>query len=412
MSLQDVTKSSTKLRELQDEFTSMKTTNASAHAAAQTSLARKNNSAMAGMADLAVLLDGEFDPAHPPDGLAPALKRAEGLWADAKDAALDCWNITSSYSIKVAQLHDSKIAAWHSEAQELKGHLQSKLDTLKGALATQRNTLEDLLEAAEGAAQALKTMDRKLYEAQHKYDEADMWTLLWPPARLYLEGLKLLIEATTNDQEGARRGVATAQAALRQAQTRAADAEALALDTARRAAAHAGVLRKGRELLAACAGLVGGVEAAQREVGALKNECVRAQEVVGRCATRAEGAGYALTKGEYGEAILRVCEVGLESISLRPAAVSICKHLAAHDDGAGSIRGIRTEQHKEGLLAYLEAQGAAVTGNLLANLPPMMWMAAAAPHLDPLPLATEDGMPLTEEHKTDIMNFLHSIALF
>jgi hypothetical protein len=122
------------------------------------------------------------------------------------------------------------------------------------------------------------------------------------------------------------------------------------------AAIQARTSGKGTELLSRSQELRAAVEAAQKSIADIKNQRMRSHELINKCLARAEMAKFALTKADYGTTVLQVAEVALADSTLHQAVADVVMQLATHDDQAGSIRGIKTDDHPDGLLAALEAE--------------------------------------------------------
>lgn len=127
------------------------------------------------------------------------------------------------------------------------------------------------------------------------------------------------------------------------------------------------LLEQGKRLTSECSLLKGTVEAAQTEIARIKTQRSSAWQVVALCVNRTEVAQYSLTKADYGTAILQVAEVALQDETMRPQVASIVDHLAQHDDTKGSIKNAKTDDHPEGILAYLQGQLSSGSNGVLAK---------------------------------------------
>jgi len=185
-------------------------------------------------------------------------------------------------------------------------------------------------------------------------------------------GPQAIIEAITHDVENAENAVRTAEQQVRDTEWRVARETQRMQALTAIAQRQSTVLAAGAKLLQQCTALRGEVEATQREVARLKDERRAVWELVSKCVNRAQQALYALTKEEYGTAVLQVCEVAVDDHTLVPAAAEVVRVLVAGDDKVGSIKGIKTDEHLEGLLAYVEKKL-----QQAANHVPVMTLAVA-----------------------------------
>jgi hypothetical protein len=67
----------------------------------QKALATATGQGMEALKDLAVLLDGQFDPTHPPTGLDAAVQKCNAAWQTAEEDAGKCWDLISKFSVLV-----------------------------------------------------------------------------------------------------------------------------------------------------------------------------------------------------------------------------------------------------------------------------------------------------------------------
>ncbi|KAI1313765.1 hypothetical protein F5Y03DRAFT_405226 [Xylaria venustula] len=147
--------------------------------------------------------------------------------------------------------------------------------------------------------------------------------------------------------------------------------------------------------------LMSDVESAQQETSHIKTQRYDAWHIVAHCVNR-EGAEYALTKADYGTAILQVCEVALRDHTLRAQVAPIVEHLAQHDDSDGSIKKIKTDDHPDqGLLSWVQGLLPAPREAPISEDSPMFQLnllrsAAAEPDADIAKLSDEDQNKVRE----------------
>jgi hypothetical protein len=188
------------------------------------------------------------------------------------------------------------------------------------------------------------------------------YTWIFLPARAILEAVKAIIEATTHEVSDTEKAVHKAEQQVTTSQ-QAVAAASTQLDFFRKAVQQqAALLGDGAALQQQCRDLQALLEAAERDAATVKDQRLRAREVVARLLNRAEQASYALTKADYAAVVLLVCDVALDDGMLGAFVRGIVSTLEDHDDKAGSVAGVTTEEHPEGLLKYVNAK--------LARMPP------------------------------------------
>lgn len=129
------------------------------------------------------------------------------------------------------------------------------------------------------------------------------------------------------------------------------------LDNLNNTSQHQAVLlQQGKRLMSDCSSLLAESESTQTETARIKTQRYDAWQIVALCVNRAENAQYSLTKSDYGTTILQVAEMALKDETLKPQVAGIVNHLAQHDDNKGSIKNIRTDDHPEGLLSYVQKE--------------------------------------------------------
>ncbi|RFU25070.1 hypothetical protein B7463_g11268, partial [Scytalidium lignicola] len=398
------------LATLKAKFHDLQTIHSSKQLDAQKELSDKTGKAMSVLSSLTILLDGEFKPSKLPPTLPSVLEDLTSTWSKAKAVAEQCFDIVSSHSVDVVQLHDAGLATWNVKANNLRVELNQKLQSTREALNTEQSTLDQLYQQRQASLRALEILRDKLREQQHKYDEADKWTWIWLPARLWLEILKPIIEAITNDIEGAENAIRTAERLVVDAEQRVADQKLRVQSMSNLAVRQADSLHDGENMLRMCISLQSEVEVTQHEVARLKNERLAAWDLVSRCFNRAEEADYALTKAAYATVVLQVVEVAMEDHTLLPAVKNVVQHLADHDDEKGSVHSIEADGHPEGLLALVQRKlEQAGTQALVAvtpavahyNLLRSVASALAAPAI------LVSGVDLSAEDKKNVISMLH-----
>ncbi|KAH0592679.1 hypothetical protein MHUMG1_09502 [Metarhizium humberi] len=72
------------------------------------------------------------------------------------------------------------------------------------------------------------------------------------------------------------------------------------------------------------------------------------------CYNPAKSANSALTKADYATAILKIVDVSTEDPMDQSILTGIVDELANYDDSNGSVGKIKTEEHKNGLLDYVQ----------------------------------------------------------
>ncbi|KAK2007068.1 hypothetical protein LZ32DRAFT_667822 [Colletotrichum eremochloae] len=323
---------------------------------AQHEVALKTVQAVSSIGTLTQLLDGEFNSTSPPSGLADAVKAMDLTWKAAETAAEKCLDVASQYSVVITQFNDTDLGDWLAKSKGLDGALASALASTNDALQTQQNALQAANTTRATSQTALEELRRKLDAKRHKYDDADKYTWIFPPARLVLEALKPIIEELTKDVATAESAVATAE----QSAAAAAQAFAEQQDKVQKLSdlvQHDAALKQQGEALAnECQSLMAEIEHTQTELAHVKTERYNAWQLAAMCSNRAENAHYSLTKADYGTAVLQLVEKAMSDSTLKPQLVAVVDHLAQHDDAKGSIKGITTEDHPEGLLAYVQLQ--------------------------------------------------------
>ncbi|KAI0976418.1 hypothetical protein F4678DRAFT_456742 [Xylaria arbuscula] len=381
---------------LQNKFRSLESDNYESQLEAQTDLSNKTNTALTDLMSLAEVIGGDFDPASSPSTITITVTSLGTTWQVAEKAAEHCLDLVNSHSALVAQFHDAELGGWQDKANKLDTELKAELRGTKEALHTQEGALQTAKNAQATSQEALDTLRRKLYEERHKYDIADKVTWIWPPARLYLEAIKRIIEALSDNEAELERAVGIAE-------RHQADVEQWGREEWEKAAQlssltqrQAALLEQGKSLMSECDALMSEVESAQEETSRIKTQRYDAWQLVARCVNRAENAGYALTKADYGTAILQVCEVALRDHTLRSQVASIVEHLARHDDSKGSIKNIKTDDHPDqGLLSWVQGLLRAPREAPISEESPLFHLnllrsAAAEPDADIAKLSDED----------------------
>ncbi|GAB1195614.1 hypothetical protein APSETT444_004876 [Aspergillus pseudonomiae] len=312
--------------------------------------------ALAATLSLARLLRGDFDPHQPPTALASTVQTMTSQWTDAKDTARQGYDEVCSYFSQIVQLHDAGLGKWTERLNTVKDKLQAKLSSTHDALRTSRATMQQLVEKNEKVTESARILEKKLYEQKHKYDEADKWTWLYPPARLALEALKPIIEAITHDLEGAQTAMMTASRELQQAQSQMQTQEEEITRLGNLATNQASLISKGTALMGHCDQLVKAVEQMEKEVAQHKKDCSAAWKESSQCSNRAQTANYALTKADYATAILKIANVSANDPVAHAVLTEIVTELADHDDKNGSVRQIKTDDNQQGLLDYVKSK--------------------------------------------------------
>ncbi|KAI1503121.1 hypothetical protein F5X99DRAFT_407453 [Biscogniauxia marginata] len=365
------------LPQLQANFTKLQTDYHKEQLKAQADLSTKTASAMQSLQALVVLLYGEFNPSSPPAELPAAVTNLSTTWHAADKASEHYLDIVNSFSAV-------------------------ELQATRNALGTAQETLYQLNRQREATQSSLNTLRDKLYVQQHKYDEADKYTWIWPPARLVLEILKPIIEALTDDVANAERAVRVAEQQAEAAEQRVRDENARINTLSSLSYTQAGILAQSKQLMSRCASLQGDVELMQQDVARIKNQRYDAWQLIAKCANRAENAEYALTKVEYGTTVLQVAEVAFQDEALRAQVANIVNDLAEHDDSKGSIKNIKTDEHPNGLLAYIQGLSKKTKNLMFAALADGLLLEHNL-HRS----GAETAADLSHEDRRKIMNLLH-----
>ncbi|KAI2628392.1 hypothetical protein GGS21DRAFT_527711 [Xylaria nigripes] len=312
-------------------------------------------------------IDGEFNPVKAPPSLPSIVQELPRTWEESKKSSDDCLEEANSFSVEIAQLYDTGISAWKRRADTLNSSLKVRLDGTRGALESERANLRQLQQQSASCERVFGDVRRKLEEQRHKYDEADKYTWYWPPARLYLEILKPIIEALTNDVASAERAYRTAVLAYEQAHERVVKADKKTEELDQLVQRQVRLVCQGESLLFQSRSLMQSAEKMQQENVKLKNQRYEAWQLASACLNRAELVEYNLFKADYAKTILLVAEQGLKDITLCSQIKPIVYHLRDFDDSKHSVASITTDEHPQGLLK-----------DILAQLPePVQFMEAA-----------------------------------
>ncbi|KAI0468839.1 hypothetical protein F4859DRAFT_524013 [Xylaria cf. heliscus] len=425
---QQVSELSAQLPRLQANFTKLQTDYHTDQLKAQADLSIKTTNAMQSLQDLVVLLHGEFNPSSPPAGLPAAVTNLNTTWLAAEKASEHYLDLVNSFSVAVVQYHDGDLGGWQAKANTLDTRLDKELQATRTALSTAQNTVYQLNRQREDAQSSLSTLRDKLHVQKHKYDEADKYTWIWPPARLVLEILKPIIEALTDDVATAERAVSVAEQQASAAEQRVRDENARINTLSNLSSTQTTILALSKQLIRQCVSLQGSVESMQKDVARIKTQRYNAWQLTTKCANRAENAEYALTKADYGTTVLQIAEVALQDPALCVQVANIVDDLARHDDSKRSIASIKTDEHPNGLLAFVENITKHITpmSALLAGGPPLarglylsgasittgFFAASTAANFSAVPTAADfPGAStvgdLSDEDRQKIMNLLH-----
>ncbi|TRX87709.1 hypothetical protein FHL15_011398 [Xylaria flabelliformis] len=378
--VQQVRDLAAQLPPLQAKFTTLQTDYLKDKLKAQADLSIKTANAMQGLQALAVLLNGEFDPNSRPAELRAAVTNLSTTWDAAEKASQHYLDVVNSLDTRLDQ--------------ELQG--------TRNALGTAQETLHQLNKQREATKSSLNTLRDKLHAQQHIYDDADKYTWIWPPARLYLEFLKLIIEALTHSVANAESAVHVAEGRARAAEQQVKDETARVNTLLSFSSKQAGMLAQSKQLRDRCASLQGDVEFIQHDVARIKNQRYNAWQIIAKCANRAENAEYALTKAEYGTTVLQVAEVAFQDEALRAQAANIVNDLAEHDDSEESIKNIETDEHPNGLLAHVQGLSKN-TMNLMSTVLAVGPLLGHNLHLS----GAETAADLSHEDRRKILNLLN-----
>ncbi|KAB5549661.1 hypothetical protein GE09DRAFT_1127260 [Coniochaeta sp. 2T2.1] len=341
---------------LKTQFDSSQATYNEDQVHAQVELATATSQSMAALKAIAVLLRGELDHSHPPAGLKPSLQKCSEAWQTAGTDAGKCWDIVSKFSVNTAQFHDAQLGNWQTNAENLKSTLNAQLIATNASLQKENDTITSLVAHQGDLNGVLTSLQSKLADTQHQYDTAEEVTSWFPVAWLALQAIKAIIDSTSHAIEDTKEQITQTVDLITNSRQSIVDAQLHAAQLTDLIAQQAALASEETDLMARCQSLLGTVEAAQRDIAAVKDDRLRAEDLVARCAARADLASSELTKVNYGTMLLMVAEVAAADDTLRPAAADLVAELATHDDKADSIKGIKTDDHPGGLLAAVQAK--------------------------------------------------------
>lgn len=245
--------------------------------------------------------------------------------------------------------------------------MKANLKATQGSLSTGNSALLVLFGHLESLREAAKSLDEKLRDEQHKYDEADkvdathlhllflgssysQWTWFYPPARLILEILKPIIEAITHNLEGIRNALNTAVKEFEDAQNLVQTKSDEVKRFKELIASQTILVSKGEALGQQSGQLYKDVEQIQKVVGKQKNDTRKSWEEISLCCNRAATAKWSFTKADYATSILKIVDVCIDDHIAQPVLRKIVNELADHDDHDHSIHDIKTKEHPKGLL--------------------------------------------------------------
>lgn len=103
-----------------------------------------------------------------------------------------------------------------------------------------------------------------------------------------------------------------------------------------------------------CGTFTAQIQAEQKEVEKRKDGFFRAARLASEIIGRAQSSGAALSKADYVKAVLLIVEIGLNDQALVTPLADIVKEVADHDNSEASVRGIKTDDHPDGLLADIQ----------------------------------------------------------
>ncbi|KAE8316620.1 hypothetical protein BDV41DRAFT_573903 [Aspergillus transmontanensis] len=312
--------------------------------------------ALSATKSLAGLIDGDFVADERPAEMPSTLSELESTWKEAKTVAEKCFDGISSYSVEVIQFHDAELRNWQTDMQTLQTELKENLEGTMKALKTEAQTLVTLRAQHAAAVTSLRVLEAKLYEAKHKYDEADKWTWLWPPARAYLEILKPIIEAITNDVSGSLNAVKIAAHQVDASEARIRDQQPRVDALNRLNEDHVRLLSQGSTLANQCDVIQGEVEQMEKEIARSKTDISHAWNDASLCLNRAKRTKFSLSKADYATCVLNIIAFSLNEHSFKDTLVDIVKILGDNDDKGGSVHAIKTDEHPEGLLEYVQKE--------------------------------------------------------
>ncbi|KAE8335124.1 hypothetical protein BDV24DRAFT_144538 [Aspergillus arachidicola] len=312
--------------------------------------------AMSATKSLARLIDGDFVTGERPAEMPSTLSELESTWKEAKTVAEKCYDGISSYSVEVIQFHDAELRNWQTDMQTLQTELNESLEGTMKALKTEAQALVTLRAQHATAVTSLRVLEAKLYEAKHKYDEADKWTWLWPPARAYLEILKPIIEAITNDVSGSLNAVKIAAQQVDASEARIRDQQPRVDALNRLNEDHVRLLSQGSTLANQCDAIRDEVEQMEKEIARSKTDILHAWNDASLCLNRAKRTKFALSKADYATCVLNIIAFSLNEHNFRDTLVDIVKILGDNDDKVGSVHAIKTDEHPEGLLEYVQKE--------------------------------------------------------
>jgi vacuolar-type H+-ATPase subunit I/STV1 len=400
-----------RLPDLQSKFQELRSTQTDDQLSLQGDLAAKTLTAIATLKKFAQLLDGEFKPSNPPPELQTTLKELDSTWEQTETTSEACLDNINTYSANIVQFHDAALGDWQNQAKTLQDQLQASLTSTEQACDTERATLQTLQQTQRDAESAVNTLQQKLHDAQHKYDDADTYTWIFPPARAVLEILKPIIEACTHDLEGATNAVNAAITQVNDAQGRVRDQEAKVQQLSDLAAKQSGLISQGLSLINECTGIVEETENTEKEIARIKKTRFDAWQLAAKCVNRAEQADFALFKADYATSILQVIDVALVDHTLIAPLAEIVQDLADHDDSSNSVHDITTDDHPDGLLAAVQKklQESETDGAVPAppaSLPVMMLSSFTPPSAELPPHARPGTSSLAVAH----LRLLRSVA--
>ncbi|KAB8221900.1 hypothetical protein BDV33DRAFT_201901 [Aspergillus novoparasiticus] len=321
--------------------------------------------ALSATRSLARLIDGDFVTGERPAEMPSTLSELESTWKEAKTVGEKCYDGISSYSvemdlnvhsIQVIQFHDAELRNWQTDMQTLKTELNESLEGTMKALKTEAQTLVTLRAQRAAAVTSLRALEAKLYEAKHKYDEADKWTWLWPPARAYLEILKPIIEAITNDVSGSLNAVKIAAQQVDASEARIRDQQPRVDALNRLNEDHVRLLSQGSTLANQCDAIRDEVEQMEKEIARSKTDILHAWNDASSCLNHAKRTKFSLSKADYATCVLNIITFSLNEHSFKDTLVDIVKILGDNDDKGGSVHAIKTDKHPEGLLEYVQKE--------------------------------------------------------
>lgn len=158
----------------------------------------------------------------------------------------------------------------------------------------------------------------------------------------------------THNLEGARQALNTAITELRQEQNRVKTQEDEVKHLNSLATDQATLISKGDALMKECRHLQKEVEQTEKVVVQHKKETAQAWHEISLCYNPAKSANFALTKADYATAILKIVDVSTDDPMDQSILTGIVDELANHDDSNGSVGKIKTEEHPNGLLDYVQ----------------------------------------------------------